>query len=327
MAVLRKKTRPALCAVRFRAPWDPRAGTQDEKGVGIPRPDHALAFSKGKRSRSGCVSSEGPPALARGSARDGSWMGRQPAALCVVGGRDPSRESGRDEVGIDQAISSVKERYDRNRLAKVAIWLLVFLAILGLLFACGWISLLFSPKAALADTTSEMTADYRRWPYVVFQPIADRILDDIQRDNPGIDVRDVRAPAGASDWFWWTPLPTGSGLTASPSLAPSATVAASSTLPPSATASPTWLPTKPTTRTATTSSGATNTPVTPSNTPVTPSNTPVTPSSTATQTPTWTATPTATASSTPSPTLTPTDTPTPTPTDTPTSTATDTPTP
>ena len=254
-------------------------------------------------------------------------------------------------MGVDQAVTYFKERLTRDRLARMAAWLAVFLAITGLLFACGWLSMFLNPMPALADTGSRLVADYRPWPYVVFRPVDGAIVDEVARDEKKPELAIVIEPGVSSGWFWWVPVPGGGSptatLAASPSWTPKASPTASATRVPSATRtltatatasltrSPTPTPTQtasatPTrtatvTRTRTPSPNPTNTSVPPAtNTPIVPSNTPAGPTVTpGGPTPTDTSVPTAT--NTPPATPPATDTSTPGPTETPTSTVTDTP--
>ncbi len=91
------------------------------------------------------------------------------------------------------------ERRDRRR--SWLRWLVLLLLLLLLLCCCGQLALLTGgkPRAAQADTRSQLRADYHPWPLIVIPNVDPQIVEEIEQDRERYPEGDEPAP---------TPTPT-----------------------------------------------------------------------------------------------------------------------
>lgn len=88
---------------------------------------------------------------------------------------------------------------DRNRFRPLA-WIAGAIFIFALLYASSYLALHWMPPYEGMDMSSQLTADYSPWAFLVFQPVDPAILEEIKQERglPGKIVID--------DEGWSTPL-------------------------------------------------------------------------------------------------------------------------
>lgn len=149
--------------------------------------------------------------------------------------------------------STIEPGPNRNRFRRLA-WLVGAIFIFALLYCSSYLALLWLPANEGMDMKSQLTADYRAWSVLVFQPVDPAIIDEIRQERglPEQIVADgsfwptpastLTVPTPAMDKTASTPQATSDNLpsssTAFPPLATATPMPASTILPPVSTATP-----------------------------------------------------------------------------------------
>ncbi|MCH8877962.1 MAG: hypothetical protein IIA89_14280 [Chloroflexi bacterium] len=123
----------------------------------------------------------------------------------------------------------------QDQLRALARWLAIAPLILLLLYGCGTLALVGFPTS-VADTRSQLQADYSPWPFMAFQPISPEILEEIRRDQARYPESFDEPVAFIVPGEFWPPPQTLAG--GGPTPIPLAIAS------PSPTSTATWLPTQ-----------------------------------------------------------------------------------
>jgi hypothetical protein len=137
-----------------------------------------------------------------------------------------------------------------TKVRKVISWILLPVGTLAIFLGISWLSLALNVNTALADTRSQLQADYSPGELLTFYPISPGILDEIRRDTGRSAGEGGHTdPQSSPGWFWDEPNPTpnpeisitltSDSPTAEMSQTPTRSETATSTSSPTASTTPT----------------------------------------------------------------------------------------
>ena len=117
-----------------------------------------------------------------------------------------------------------------NTRRDIVLWLALLPVILGLLFLCGQVALLFSLRQSAADTRSRLETSYGAWIYDLIPPInIPQLIEDIQQDLRAEGI--VEEPAPVVTGVFWVP-PTATSASVAAATSTQVPFVPSETLPP-----------------------------------------------------------------------------------------------
>ena len=67
-------------------------------------------------------------------------------------------------------------------------WLLIVPLVMVILFGCGQLAIFTTSEAALANTNSNLSAEYGPWPYLEISGFRGEIIDAIKMDGVGTEI-------------------------------------------------------------------------------------------------------------------------------------------
>jgi hypothetical protein len=82
----------------------------------------------------------------------------------------------------------VEEEDPLEQLREFSQWLLVVPVIMLILLGCGQLALFTTSETALAETNSNLTAEYGPWPYLQINSFRGDIVDAIKMDGKSIEI-------------------------------------------------------------------------------------------------------------------------------------------